>query len=62
MEENKSFSRKKFMTMAGLGMAGFAVLQRSPLRFLAGKKETKKLEVKIHSLAVKRENRGNVNG
>lgn len=48
--------------MAGLGIAGFAVLQRSPLRFLAGKKEKKKLEVKIHSLAVKRENRGNVNG
>ena len=61
MEENKRFSRKKFVTMAGLGVAGLAILRKSPLKFLAGK-EKKKLEVKIHSLAVKRENRGNVNG
>lgn len=62
MEEKKSFSRKKFLTLTGLGVAGFAILQKSPFRFFAGKQEKKKLEVKIHSLAVKRENRGNING
>jgi hypothetical protein len=62
MEEKKIFSRQKFLTVAGLGAVGFAVLQKSPLKFFASKKEKKKLEVKIHSLAVKRENRGNVNG
>jgi NurA-like 5'-3' nuclease len=62
MEENKNFSRKKFLTMAGIGIAGIAILKKSPLRLLAGKKEKKKLEVKIHSLAVKRENRGSIHG
>ncbi len=62
MDEKKNFSRKKFLTLSGLGVAGFALLQRSPLKFFAGKQDKKKLEVKIHSLAVKREDRGNVNG
>jgi len=62
MEDNKSFSRKKFVVMTGLGIAGFALLRKIPTKLFAGRTDKKKLQVKIHTLAVKRENRGSIHG
>ena len=62
MEMNKNLSRKKFFTMAGLGLVGFAVLRQIPFKLFSRSTANKKIKVQIHDLAVKRESRGKING
>jgi hypothetical protein len=52
----KRMNRNKFFSVVGLGMVGVLISKIVPFKFASGKNvKTKKVNVKINPLAVKRE-------
>ena len=52
----KRMNRNKFFSVVGLGMVGVLMSKIVPFKFTSGKKvKTKKVNVKINPLAVKRD-------
>jgi len=53
--------RKKFFSIAGLGIVGFIAAKYIPFKNLFGKTDKKKINVRINNMAVKRQKIGEKN-
>lgn len=53
--------RKKFFSVAGLGIAGFLFARYIPFKKFLGRSDKKKINVRINSMAVKRQKIGEKN-